>query len=932
MTPLVMTLLAGFAGAALSTVAWIVRERRQRYFQSRHVPEVYKDVFDHLPSGILVFSPEGSLLFMNQRARRMISTTRAEISVGMRYRDYLQRLAASGNIVAARRNPDRWIETRLSEFGNTEQVQELKTGSGLWLRITQRCLPEGHVAFEIVDTTIERQRERDRQVEKRQFRELAELSSDWFWESDTENRMTSRFGGRDSGDAASHLGRFGQTRYQLAHPEDKANEPDKWSRHQADLDARRPFRDLEYDFEDDTGRRRRVRVSGNPTCDEHGEFLGYRGVASDITAEYEEKRRAELAHQRLFDALEAIPISVAVFDKNDRLRMTNSGFREMLSTIEHLLETGVARHTLAEGIAETGAVFRSDAQEEGVTWRDVHGGDRPWELYLPDGRCFLVHERRTEDGSLIVTGNDVSELKRQTWELLEKSSVLQGTLDNIDQGLVVFGSDYRLIAWNERFFSLLEVADIDIHAGISMHDTMRKVLALQTLETGQSLADIDEVCRRTMACDPPQISRSTRSGRILDFRQSAMPDGGVAITCTDITDMKLRERDLERKSSELEVVFESMDYGIAVIDADMTLSSVNDRMAELLELPDADGQHFVGMSLAEMVAALARTDYYGEVIPESRIDEFVETQLRDMAPSEPIVRERRLPSGTVLDYRVSPIKSGGWLATCRDITRQRQNEAALRDAKEQAELANRAKSEFLANTSHELRTPLNAIIGFSEILMKEMFGPLGSARYVDYVTDINDSGQHLLDIINDLLDLAKVEAGHLDLHEEPTAVKDLVESALRLVRDRARSHHIALRTELTECLASVFVDERAIKQVLINLLSNAVKFTPEGGQVSIATHAAKDGTIEFKVSDTGIGMAREEIPKALAPFGQIDGSMSRRYHGTGLGLPLASRLTELHGGELILESEPGVGTTVTVRLPSWRHVQHVGKAIAGRAS
>ena len=111
-----------------------------------------------------------------------------------------------------------------------------------------------------------------------------------------------------------------------------------------------------------------------------------------------------------------------------------------------------------------------------------------------------------------------------------------------------------------------------------------------------------------------------------------------------------------------------------------------------------------------------------------------------------------------------------------------------------------------------------------------------------------------------------------------------------------------------------------------------MKFTPEGGQVSIATHAAEDGTIEFQVSDTGIGMAREEIPKALAPFGQIDGSMSRRYHGTGLGLPLASRLTELHGGELILESEPGVGTTVTVRLPSWRHVQHVGKAIAGRAS
>jgi signal transduction histidine kinase len=219
--------------------------------------------------------------------------------------------------------------------------------------------------------------------------------------------------------------------------------------------------------------------------------------------------------------------------------------------------------------------------------------------------------------------------------------------------------------------------------------------------------------------------------------------------------------------------------------------------------------------------------------------------------------------------------------------------------------------------SHELRTPLNAVIGFSEILKDEIFGPVGSARYKDYAASIHKSGSHLLGLINDILDISKFDAGKLELHDDTVDAGHVVAECASLMEPQAHKAKVTLQNQIAEGAFRLKCDDRRLRQVLLNLLSNAVKFTPEGGQVTVSAATNAKG-FSMTVADTGIGIAPEDIPRALERFGQIDSTLSRKYEGTGLGLPLAKHLMELHGGSLALESEVGVGTTATVTLPAAR--------------
>jgi len=239
----------------------------------------------------------------------------------------------------------------------------------------------------------------------------------------------------------------------------------------------------------------------------------------------------------------------------------------------------------------------------------------------------------------------------------------------------------------------------------------------------------------------------------------------------------------------------------------------------------------------------------------------------------------------------------------------------------QAAQASKAKSEFLASMSHELRTPLNAVIGFSDAMVMEIFGPM-SERYKNYASDIRSSGAHLLALINDVLDLSRLDAGQAELREEVFGLGELVEESLRLIQNQAHKAGIALSTDMADGLPALKADKRRIKQVLVNLLSNAVKFTPSGGRVTLAAQRTEAG-LALTVADSGIGIAPDDIPKALEVFGQVDSSLARKYEGTGLGLPLSKQLMELHGGTLSLESQVNVGTTVTVTLPRDRLVAQI---------
>ena len=254
------------------------------------------------------------------------------------------------------------------------------------------------------------------------------------------------------------------------------------------------------------------------------------------------------------------------------------------------------------------------------------------------------------------------------------------------------------------------------------------------------------------------------------------------------------------------------------------------------------------------------------------------------------------------------------VAVTRDISGRKEQELALIDARDAAMSASRAKSAFLANMSHELRTPLNAIIGFSELMTREIFGPLGNARYQEYAKLVHDSGGHLLDLINGVLDMSKIEAGKFELYEEIFELEDVVSSSLRFVRLAAERSGVELKSEIARETTQIFADRRAVKQILVNLLSNGIKFTPRGGEVRLTTKLVEKG-VEIRVQDTGIGISKADLQRLGKPFEQAEGAMTRGKEGTGLGLALVKSLAAMHGGEAVLESALGSGTMVRLRLP-----------------
>jgi len=383
---------------------------------------------------------------------------------------------------------------------------------------------------------------------------------------------------------------------------------------------------------------------------------------------------------------------------------------------------------------------------------------------------------------------------------------------------------------------------------------------------------------------------------------------GPAPTLAQLAALAVEYRRAENALADMrqrhELILNAADDGIFGVDAQGHIVFANPACARMLRRePDS----MTGEDSGALFAAAAR-DPIAATLSDGETRRIEQIQLRRSDDTEFSAELTVTPV-----YRLASNLRA--VVAFHDIGNQIQVQRQLLHAKEQAETANRAKSGFLANMSHELRTPLNAIIGFSETMVKQLLGPLSNARYREYAEHINLSGQHLLALINDLLDLSKIEAGKLELVEETVDFRMLMKDCQLLVRDLAHSKDLALITDIAPELTAVYCDEQKLKQVIVNLLSNAIKFADPGGRVTVTAACASPDTLHIAVSDTGIGIAPELMTKVMQPFGQADEAHNREHKGTGLGLPLSKGLVELHGGTLTLDSVQGEGTTVSIRLP-----------------
>ncbi|MCG8596486.1 MAG: PAS-domain containing protein [Kiloniellales bacterium] len=501
-------------------------------------------------------------------------------------------------------------------------------------------------------------------------------------------------------------------------------------------------------------------------------------------------------------------------------------------------------------------------------------------------------------------------------EDLRLGRLLREAIECLPEGFVLFDPDDRLLLCNDELRDMHPISAKSFQAGVRFEDILRRGIADR--EYPQAVGREDAWLAERLAQHRQgnaAVEQEIADGRWLRICERRTESGHRVGIYSNITALKEREKELILAERGLSEILEAMGEGFALLDDQDRLIMWNKRYEEMFPL--ISDLITYGATVEELMRAAAER---GQVEgAKENTEAWVQERLKAY---------RALDSGSEIQF-----KSNRWVLTRKyrgahgrtlalflDITELKRREAELRDAKLQAETANRIKSEFLANMSHELRTPLNAIIGFSDIMIKEQAGPIGTPVYREYARDVNDSGHQLLGFIEDLIDLSRLETGQIDLHETEIDVGGLLDLCRRAFEDRAASAEVSLAVEPGAAQIEIWADQVRLRQVLHNLISNAIKFTPSGGGVRLSGRVEVSGEILIAVSDTGIGMTPHELDIAMEPFRQAQSSLTRTRGGSGIGLTLCNSMIKLHGGALEIESRKGEGTTVTLRLPAGRRL------------
>jgi signal transduction histidine kinase len=638
---------------------------------------------------------------------------------------------------------------------------------------------------------------------------------------------------------------------------------------------------------------------------------GYVVSVVETTSLLAARADAETALSQTATALTTLRIGLAMFGSDRRLLLANPRFASLLSVPTDRLVAGISFEAML-ALMESREEFASPDGTDFISLlRDRAFGPR-WSTrrQRADGRSIDVMSDPLPDGGCTIAVSDITPQAQAEDEARRRARLLDLVLLNVPHGICVYGPDRRVAMFNDTYNKVMQGAPLQVG------DTMVEVIRRRAEAGEYGAGDPDTVFHQQMAHDigRPQMRRRVRpNGTAIDVRTAPLPDGGHISVVTDISALVHAESELRRRAEDMATMLDNIRQGIMLWGPDRRLVASNPVAAILMDLPP--DVLLPGRTEAEVLAALSQIGHFGspgEFAPAAQ-------QLLDLDRSVPFGREVTTRSGRILFAQSNPAPGGGWISTFSDITLMRRAEQELRRAKELAEAANLAKSRFLATMSHELRTPLNAIIGFSDALAREN-GDVPAALVAEYSGQINDAGKQLLSLINIILDVARIESGRFDPHGEVVDIAKSIQAAVRQSENAAQAGEVSVATALPEDLPSLRADERHIVQALSQLVSNAVKFTEAGGSVTVEAGVTPSAEVFVSVTDTGIGIPDTDLERVFEPFTQLDGSLSRRYPGAGVGLFMARAIVAAHGGQLMLNSRPGQGTVARLTLPGSRIV------------
>ena len=875
----------------------------------RENEERLRGAIESLQGGFALYDPEDRLVAFNKKYGRMRPEAQEIMDRGGTFEDVIRANMKYEIIPDAQGREEAFIKERLKQHRNPKGPIIRKFSDGTWNMIEEIKTPEGGTAISFIDITELKRAEEALGKSEALFRAVVSHSPTKIHIKDVEGRYTlinkeaeKLFGITDE------EGR-GKTSYDLF----PKKEADAFMAHDKAVIESGESVEEEEEFELEDGVHTFLTVKF-PIYDLDG-VTGVGAIGTDIT----ERKKAEEGFRRLAAAIEGLSENFALYGPDDRLIMCNKGYREINRPVADTTKPGVSFEEHLRATVEKGLIPAAKGQEEDFIQKRLErhkNPGKPFEIERQDGRWFLVNEQRMPDGSTVTIAPDITELK-QTEEALRESEKKFRTLV---ESTSVIAWEMDLKTWR---FTYVSPHAVDL-LGYSLEDWKVKDFWVDHLH----LDDRDEAIKL--------CKESTKRGEDHDFEYRMIAADGRVIWFRDIvnvqmdtkgqpsslrgflinvTNLKQTEESLRESEQRFKDVAESTSDWIWEMGPDLRFTYFSDRYAEVTGFP------------IEKRLGTSRKDHVPpedlEADPKKWAAHFADLEARRpfrnfeyaTTASSKGLRHVSVSGRPVFDAKGEFL---GYRGTGTEITERKKAEEALQQAKEQAEFANRTKTEYLANMSHELRTPLNSILGFSEVLMTEIFGPLGADKYKEYAQDINSSGIHLLSLINEVLDLSKLEAGELKIVESEIDVTEAIKTCVRMVEGRATGESPAIGTKFENGLPLFLGDERRLKQILLNLLGNAVKFTPPEGEVNVAASVCKKGRITIEVADEGVGIAPENILKVLEPFGQVRDVFTRDHEGTGLGLYLAKSFTEMHGGTLDIVSQVGKGTVVTLRFPKER--------------